>query len=143
MIIYYNISLLSNSLEDCSIGLTRNVKTSAQHKRHTTSSVRRAAIFHQQTLLQVPSVRIHSNCCGRKASHFGKPTVQLLNCIGRAIPLHSEQLYGKITLVWYQFRAKAGRDASCSIQLHMHIFVGGRARKDFDFQVSSKCFSSF
>ena len=32
--------------------------------------------------------------------------------VGRATLLHSEQLYGKITFVSYQFRETAGRDAS-------------------------------
>ena len=39
--------------------------------------------------------------------------------VGRATLLHSEQLYGKITFVSYQFRETAGRDASSA-----HNFTG-------------------
>jgi len=44
--------------------------------------------------------------------------------VGRAILLHSEQLYGKITFVSYPFRATAGRDAS-SAQPYRYVFVCG------------------
>ena len=46
--------------------------------------------------------------------------------VGRATRLHSEQLYGKINFISYQFReiGGPGRDAS-SAQLYRYVFVCG------------------
>ena len=44
--------------------------------------------------------------------------------IGRATLLHSEQLYGKISFVSYQFRETPNRDASTA-QLYKYVFVCG------------------
>ena len=44
--------------------------------------------------------------------------------IGRATLLRSEQLYGKISFVSYQFRETLNRDAS-SAQLYKYVFVCG------------------
>ena len=44
--------------------------------------------------------------------------------IGRATLLHSEQLYGKISFVSYQFRETPNREASTA-QLYKYVFVCG------------------
>ena len=63
----------------------------------------------------VPQVRRRARQDALSANTDSTSTLR----VGRATLLHSEQLYGKITFVSYQFRETAGRDASSA-----HNFTG-------------------
>ena len=70
----------------------------------------------QQGRSSVPQVRRRAR---QDALSANTDSISTSSSVGRATLLHSEQLYGKITFVSYQFRETAGRDASSA-----HNFTG-------------------